>query len=299
MQVEAHHKNSKGSAYWADLTARETHAYRQICLDQLLEEHFRRSCVSILELGVGTDTVLLDYKHRFGAARAVGVDYDEPAIRRMRQAYPEASWQVADIMEMRPEGRYDLVLLLDVVHEIYSFYGRPGRQLSERVDHALGLQAVGTMFDNLCGSIEPGGAIALTDNVLPNVDRPMQIRMRHQAARAAVERFVDTYPSKKISASWDGDVLSLPASDLCVLLTQYNKIKQGKEDRWEVERMEVHQYMSEAEYCAFFARLGFATYAILGTPSQALSEWEEDFDLVAGGEAFPHKRITLLAVRRA
>jgi hypothetical protein len=75
-------------------------------------------------------------------------------------------------------------------------------------------------------------------------------------------------------------------------------VKTENWSRFAVERFEIHQYMTLAEYQALFGRLGFVVHAEIGTPRDAQTEWRADFELLDGLAQLPEKRITLLAIKQ-
>jgi hypothetical protein len=145
--------------------------------------------------------------------------------------------------------------------------------------------------------VRPGGAIAITDNVLTPTNPRVQVRVKPPAL-AAVQRFLAEYPSRLMKVTWpEPDVLDIDAHDFCILTTQYNKVKKGDEARWAVEQLEIHQYMSEQELRDTFAELGFEMHCVVGIPDDARAEWNEDFEMLSGLPGLPDKRITLVAIR--
>jgi SAM-dependent methyltransferase len=293
------HKIRKRDAYWADLVGGGTAAYKLATLEALLERHPLRG-EAILDVGCGTSGAS-DVLRRFvGADRIVRCDYDE-AIVKSAQAEcddPTVEFRVADIFDL--DGWTDafaLVLFLDMLHEVYSFVGR-GPDHTAPIDHARGVDAVRRALASVSRLVAPGGGIAITDNILTDENSRVRVRVR-ASAQPAVERFLAEYPSRRMVVAWpEPDVLEIDAHDFCILLTQYNKVKQGDEVRWSVEQLEIHQYMTEREYRDAFDALGFDVDMVVGTPPDARNEWNADFEMLSGLPALPPKRVTLLAVRR-
>ncbi|MBF0372119.1 MAG: methyltransferase domain-containing protein [Alphaproteobacteria bacterium] len=301
MDLTQAHKSRKQTAYWANLVGGETAVYKARVIDDLIATHRPGDVDSLLDIGCGTSEVALHYLDALNGRRLVGLDYDEAVVSAAARRYtdPRLEWRRADIFELdRCADRFQLVFLLDMLHEVYSFYGRPNRELAEPIDHALGLEAAREALTKVAQVVSPGGGVVITDNVLCPTDSPVSVRVKTPEARDAVRRFLAEYPARRMRHAWlDGDVLDLSAHDFCILLTQYNKIKRGDEARWNVEKLEIHQYMTVAEYRSHFAELGFTMHAVVGTPPETTEEWNGDFEAVSGLPALPEKRITLLAVR--
>lgn len=296
------HKGVKKGSYWENLTGGDTAAYKLATLRQLVEAHRPARVESLLDIGCGTCEVVFDFQLQYGA-KAACMDYDPMVIDRLKAMYPHAAvdWLVADAFALASRAeRYDLVFMLDMVHEVYSFYGRPDRKAEEPVDHVLGLQAVERLLDSVAGCVRPGGLIAITDNVLTEETGPVRVRLKTPEAAEAVRHFLEHYPTRRMPIAWEGaDVLTLRAHDFCILLTQYNKIKKHDWDRWNVEKMEIHQYWTLGEYGTAFDARGFDLHAEVGTPQDAAAEWGADFEVLSGLPGVPHKRITLVAKKRA
>ena len=303
MDIAQDHKERKRSGYWANLVEGETGLYKAEAIDELVSGVFPAHCGSILDIGCGTSGIALALRRRLGAGRVVFMDYDAAVIERLRgeSTDPTIEWVVNDIFAVGEwSERFDLILLLDMIHEVYSFYGRPVRDMTIPIDHVRGQGAVRTALAQVATLVNPGGGVIITDNVLCRQAVPLVVRLRTPAVVRAVRRFLDEYPSRRMAIEWhDEATIGIGSHDFCILLTQYNKIKSGQEDRWNVEKFEIHQYMTEDELRSMFEALGFDLHCIIGTPPGARAEWEEDFAVLDGLSAIPEKRVTLLAVKRA
>jgi SAM-dependent methyltransferase len=297
--ISAQHKEVKKHTYWDNLVGGGTAAYKEKKIDELLQKHRPASIEHMIDIGCGTCELIFHYQKEFRVKSVTCMDYDKSVIDKLKSKYSSMSvqWRVADVFELgKEQKKYDLVFLLDMIHEVYSFYGRPNGQLSQPIDHALGLTAVCNLLDNITQATLPGGCIIITDNVLSEENKDVRIRLNNQGVIDAIHYFLREYPTRKITANFvKQDELIIKSQDLCVLLTQYNKIKNQNWDRWNVEKMETHQYFSLSEYQNEFSRRGFTVHALVETPPEADLEWREDFSVIEGLSQLPHKRITLLA----
>ncbi|MCB0336570.1 MAG: class I SAM-dependent methyltransferase [Bdellovibrionales bacterium] len=294
------HKETKEESYWINLVQGETGLYKTEAIKELLSRHFtKRPCGDLLDIGVGTCEFILSYAREREAQSVHCMDYDQKIIAEMRSKHVSLpiQWHVADIFEIGEWGqRFDLVFLLDMLHEVYSIYGRTGEDPTSTVDHVRGLSYVARALKKVSDLVEPGGGIVITDNLLPDELIRVRFVCRHEKCRQAVEYFLVNYPTKNLSVKIHSDgSFEIDSNDFCTLLTQYNKIKQENWERWNTERMEIHQYMSLSEYRREFKALGYEVFATVGTPSGALSEWQSDFELLEGWSEFAPKRITLFA----
>lgn len=298
------HKQLKQPDYWSDLTSGTTSQYKEQVIERLLANHFSRRCDGLVDIGAGTCDALLRYREKLSANLVAIIEYDEKILNQMQVRYPQTfiRWIHADILQIAGMGlapEFDLVFLMDMLHEVYSFYGRPDRNLGTQVDHALGLVHVRQALENVLSIMRPQCGIVISDNVLCPENHEVRVRLRRPAVLDAVRYFFIHYATKRIPHAFpEEDVMTLSARDFCILLTQYNKIKENNWMRWNVERHEIHQYMTLAEYRQTFADLGCDLHAVIGTPDATVAEWHEDFDVLDGLERIPEKRITLLAMRR-
>lgn len=301
MELTQTHKSRKRDAYWDNLVQGETAQYKVKALDALIAAHGPSKVDGLLDIGCGTSEIALHYLDALGGRRLVGLDYDAAVVEAAARRYgdPRLEWRQADIFELgRSADRFDLVFMLDMLHEVYSFCGRPNGDVAEPIDHALGLDAARRALAQVATVVAPGGAVAITDNVLCPDDVRVTVRVLNAQARGAVGRFLDEYPARRMAHRWAGaDTLEIGSHDLCILLTQYNKLKQADPARWNVEKLEIHQYMTVAEYRDCFGDLGFTLHATVGTPPDAGAEWTADFRMESGLPGLPDKRITLLAVK--
>lgn len=301
MDISASHKQLKIENYWDDLVHGTTGQYKENAIDRLLAEHFPPLCTSILDIGCGTCDLIIKYGNQLNANRLFCADYDENIINQMKLSYPDAriNWHVADIFQLENwSERFELVFLLDMLHEIYSFYGRHDRNLNQPIDHQLGQKYVKDAICNIASITKSGGAVVITDNVLCPENIDLKVQIKNPDALNAINYLFKHYPTRQFDVLINDDILSIKSHDFCVLLTQYNKIKQEQWERWNVERFETHQYMTLEEYEKMFAELDFIVHAIVGTPKVAYDEWSTDFKILDGLSEIPDKRITLLALKR-
>lgn len=302
MDISESHMGSKGEAYWKDLTAGNTGKYKSQIMESLVREHFKAPKASLIDIGCGTCEEILKYSKLLSATKLTCTDYDPAIVAEMKAKNLDAriEWRVADIFALDRLGEgYDLVFLMDVIHEIYSFYGRPDRNIQTAVDHTLGMHYVHEAFKQVATIVNKGGGIIVTDDVLCNSNIPVSVRIKNQATSEAVRYFISDYPTKRIQVNWVGPMeLEILSRDLNILLTQYNKIKVANWSRWAIERLEIHEYMSPDEYKSMFTELGFDLHMVVGTPEAARQEWASDFEIISGMDKLPEKRVTLLAIKK-
>lgn len=303
MEISRVHKENKREGYWDDLSVGSTTAYKTLKIEELLQNFFPLRCESILDIGSGGNCDhIIKYRDLLQARRIACLDYDARIINNMKEKFPNEGieWYVADIFELQLfRERFDLIFLLDMLHEVYSFYGRPSKGINESVNHEKGLEAVVKAITNISDIMNPKGGIIITDAILPSENTPVTFRAKSQEVTDTIKHFFRNYPTRKIDGVLrENNLVTISAQDFSVLLTQYNKIKNKDWSRWNIERLEQHQYMTKEQYEGIFARLGFETHMIVETPRYVKEEWDGDFEIISGLKDFPQKRVTLLAMKK-
>jgi 2-polyprenyl-3-methyl-5-hydroxy-6-metoxy-1,4-benzoquinol methylase len=86
---------------------------------------------SICDVGCGVGGVLAALRDRYPAADLVGFDVSATAIELARQRHPEIRFRVGEV-----EGRYDLILVMDVLEHIEDCFGF-ARKLRPHADLVL------------------------------------------------------------------------------------------------------------------------------------------------------------------
>ncbi|MCB0064499.1 MAG: class I SAM-dependent methyltransferase [Caldilineaceae bacterium] len=121
---------------------------------------------TVLDVGSGTG-YFVEYFMQQGAAHITGLDITQASVAYLRQAYPEHTFQVADIAEpnVNLAQQFDIVSIISVLYHI--------------VDDAGFAQAVA----NLCDQVKPGGYLFLSDTF----QQPFLPTARHARFRTLEE----------------------------------------------------------------------------------------------------------------
>jgi SAM-dependent methyltransferase len=69
----------------------------------------------VLELGCGRGDLLAALK----PSRGVGVDFSPSMVVRARKRHPNLSFMEADVYELEPAGRFDVIILSDLVNDLW------------------------------------------------------------------------------------------------------------------------------------------------------------------------------------
>jgi SAM-dependent methyltransferase len=257
--------------------------------------------VRLLELGCGEGQVigtLLDAHAQVCAVEtSLGVDYNARSVARCRRDFPRLPCLEGDFTDpdlLAGLGKFDLVLLVNALHEVFSAQLNPQSGEEEiaaakvRVEEALGGAA---------GCLAPGGWLALFDGLEAPGDphQVLRIRFRDYPFRQEFETFASQYHTLHISYRPSEDPLCVELSrrDFTRYITK--SIFLGKQ-LWETERLESYQYFTEAEYRAAFARQGLEI-AELRTLTVNDEKWRRRVSIETPGVDFPEEHILILAHR--
>lgn len=258
--------------------------------------------VRLLELGCGegqiVGTLLNSHAQYCANNLIVGVDHNAQSLARCRNDFPGMRCIQGDFTDpalLLSLGRYDIVLLVNALHEVYS--AELSQALGE-VDVQAAKQRVESALAETTGLLASGGWLLLFDGLEPpgNPEERLQIRFLHEQARSHFEDFASQYQPFRISRREIG-------SPFCVELSQRDftryitkSIFLGKA-LWQTERLESYQYFREDEFRAAFARCGLEITE-LRTLTMNLEKWQRLVEIITPGADFPQEHILILAQRK-
>jgi SAM-dependent methyltransferase len=255
--------------------------------------------VRLLELGCGEGQVigtLLDaHVQVCDVGASVGVDYNARSVARCRRDYPHMRCMEGDFTDpdlLAGLGKFEMVLLVNALHEVFSARLNPQSGEGElaaaklRVEQALGGAA---------GCLAPDGWLALFDGLEPPGDPQAKLRIRFSdyQMRQEFDTFARQYHPLHITyrALDDPLCVELARRDFTRYITK--SIFLGKA-LWETERLESYQYFNEVEYRAAFARVGLQI-SELRTLTVNDEKWRRKVSIETPGVDFPEEHILILA----
>ena len=253
----------------------------------------------LLELGCGTGQVigaLLDAHTQVCALQdSVGVDYNEQSLAICRREHPGMRCIQADFTDptlLDSLGRFDLVLLVNALHEVFS--ASTGQDTS-RVEFSTGYARVAQAFSGAAGRVLPGGRLLLFDGLEPpgEANHSVRIRFRSVRDRNDFETFAREYRPVEIRFFQTRDPLcvDLPQRAFTRYITK--SIFLGKL-LWESERLESYQYFTEDQFRAAFAGAGMEIID-LQTLTMNEAKWRQKVEILTPGTAFPQEHVMILA----
>jgi SAM-dependent methyltransferase len=253
----------------------------------------------LLELGCGEGQVigeLLDAHFRLCANQtSVGVDYNTKSLAQCQRDYPGLGCVEGDFTDTNllvGLGKFELVLLVNALHEVYSDSFSP--ELGE-IDIPAAKQRVEQTLAGASGCLEPGGWLILFDGIEPPGDphQNLRIRFRDYQVRQEFENFVEQYHPFRITYREVENPLwvELSQRDFTRYITK--SIFLGKR-LWETERLQSYQYYTEDEYRAAFARQGLEIFE-LRTLTMNDEKWRYRVEIDTPGFKFPDEHVLILA----
>ena len=253
----------------------------------------------LLEMGCGEGQIigaLLEaHAQAPGIQASVGVDYRRGAVETSRRLYPGMKFLEGDFTDpalLAGLGQFDLVLLVNALHEVFSATFSPERgevdvpRAKERVHQALG-GAVGCLAD--------GGWLVLFDGLEPPGDGGQRVHLRFQSwqARRRFETFAQEFKPFRIQYRETGEAG-------CVELSQHDFARYIDKSifldkaLWESERLESYQYFTEAEFRQAISALGLSIHE-LRTLTVNYEKWQAEVEILTPGVDFPAEHVLILA----
>jgi len=256
----------------------------------------------ILELGCGTGQIigsLVDaHSQLCDVHSSVGIDYNAQSLAQCRHDYPGMRWIEGDFTDPRllsGLGKFDLVLLVNALHEVFSTAYSP--ELRE-VDVPVAKQRVKQALASAAARLTSGRWLLLFDGLEPPGD-PMQkrhIRFNSWQAREEFDIFARQYRPFRISFRETSGPLSIELSQRDFVRYIDKSIFLGKH-LWESERLESYQYFTEDEFRQAFADLGLEI-SELQTLTVNAEKWGYRVETDPSEAGFPKEHILILAQSR-
>jgi SAM-dependent methyltransferase len=255
----------------------------------------------LFEAGCGEGQIigsLLDAHAQVCAVNpSVGIDYNPLSLAHCRRDYSGLRCIAGDFTDpvlLASLGQFDLVLLVNALHEVFSDCFIP--ELGE-IDVTEGKKRVEAALAGAVSCLAPGGWLVLFDGLEPpgNPQQMLQIRFHDEQVWHDFETFVRQYRPFRISYR----ALKNP---LCIELSQRDFTRYItksiflRKQLWESERLQSYQYFNAEEFRAAFARQKLAIIE-LHTLTANEEKWERLVDIETPGTSFPDEHILILAQR--
>ena len=256
----------------------------------------------MLELGCGEGQIigaLLEaHAQAPGIQASVGVDHNRRSLEVCRKHYPGLRFIEGDFTDparLADIGQFDLVLLVNALHEVFSACVSPEQG---EVDVPAAKQRVFQALKGAAGCLMPSGWMVLFDGLEPPGDEqaPIQVRFQSWQARQRFETFVREFQPFRIRYRETGEpgCVELSWHDF----TRYvdKSIFLGKA-LWQTERLESYQYFTEAEFRGACASLGLTIHE-LRTLTVNYEKWQAEVEILTPGVDFPAEHILIVAQKQ-
>jgi SAM-dependent methyltransferase len=292
--------------YWeVRLRDMETLGKREAILaaSRLIRQEKSGKPLRLLELGCGEGQIIgtLVDGHAQECARneSVGVDYSRKSIDKCRRDFPGMRFIEGDFTDsalLEKLGQFDLVLLVNALHEVFSFTfsGESGE-----VDVPAAKKRVGQAFSLAAKCITPGGYLVLFDGIEApgDVTRLLRVRFLTRQAREHFDTFTREYHPFHITLleTRDPFVVEMSLHDFTRYITK--SIFLGK-PIWEHEQFESYQYWNEIEFRAAFEREKLEILE-LRTLIENYEKWTAVAEIETEGEDFPLEHILIIGKKAA
>ena len=253
----------------------------------------------LLELGCGEGqvigTLLEAHSQVCSLPGSLGMDYNAHFLAQCRHDHAGLRCIEGDFTDpllLAGLGKFDIVLLVNALHEVFSDCYSP--ELGE-IDVPAAKLRVEQALTAAADRLEPGGWLVLFDGLEPAGDAlaTLRIRFRDHQARLGFETFAQEYQPLQITyRQVDGPLcIELPWRDFTRYITK--SIFLGKR-LWESERLQSYQYFTEDEYRSAFEQSGLKI-TDLQTLTVNEEKWRNLVDIDTPGFSFPDEHILIQA----
>ena len=212
-----------------------------------------------------------------------GIDSDIEATEHGRKKYGNIEyWQVNIEDGLDMEGKFDIVMLVNVLHELF-----PKTNLDARK------KKISEVFLDVASLLSDGGEIILLDGLRP--DNPNQIVEVTLTSDEWIDRFEklgNEYAVAELFVQRIGDrQIRTDVLGLAIFIT---KARYVNEDYWESEAQQLYQYYNHNDFIRLVQDAGLELVRF--EPQPLKSEiWKEMIDKVNPDGVFPAKNVLIVA----
>lgn len=252
----------------------------------------------ILEAGCGEAQILGALVEAHGSPGAdnasVGIDRDDKALAVARKNYPGIRFESGDFTDhklLQTLGQFDLLLLVNALHHVYSDAYDP---VLGEIDSPKGKANLKSSFSSLVQTLKPGGYLILFDGLEPNFppDTTVQIQFQNREASDKFQTFAREYHPFQIQYRQENNnSVTLSMRDFTRYVTKI--IFLGK-PLWERERHESYQYFNENEMRRMLSENYFQVleFRLL---SVDYDHWLREITILTPGVDFPPEHVIITA----
>lgn len=252
----------------------------------------------ILEAGCGEAQIIGALVEAHGSPSgdqsSVGIDRDTKALAVARQQFPAIRFLEGDFTDpqlLQSLGKFDLLLLVNALHHVFSDAYDPGLQ---EINVPHGKTNVRSSFANLAKTLKPGGHLILFDGLEAPGSPESLIQIRFQTTQAwqKFQTFAREYQPFRIQyETLQNHLVELSLHDFTRYVTKI--IFLGK-PLWERERHESYQYFQEDEMRQMLADNDFEIqdFRLL---SVDYDHWLQEVEIISPNVLFPPEHVIITA----
>jgi SAM-dependent methyltransferase len=253
--------------------------------------------VRLLELGCGEGQIigpLAEAHSQHTAPESIGIDYKPQSIAVCRSRYPSMRFIDGDFTDqnlLESLGRFDMVLLVNALHEVFSAAFSEERG---EVDVDAAKPQVEAAFAGAVDRLVPGGYVLLFDGLESPVEPHTRLRLRFLSSqsRQHFEIFASEYRPFQISYIQleDPNRIELSWRDFTRYITKSIFLGKGL---WVTERLESYQYFTEIEFREMIDRTGLEIEELY-TLTVNDEKWRRIVEIETEGVDFPAEHILMI-----
>lgn len=168
-----------------------------------------------------------------------GFDFEDEILGEGRRKHPHINFQHYDITKPTSNGTsFDLAILSNILHEVYSGHIR---------DHKAGTLAVQNALGNVVKMIKEGGYIVLMDGMKPTTgDQLVTLDITKDNIRRDLQIFSqNTYVTPISYRLTENGFIKITLEDLAIFLSKAKYMHRGF---WDLESRQVYHYFTEEEF---------------------------------------------------
>lgn len=168
-----------------------------------------------------------------------GFDFDDEMLEEGRRKHPHINFQHYDITKPISNGTsFDLAILSNILHEVYSDYIG---------DHKAGTLAVQNALGNVVRMIKEGGYIVLMDGMKPTTgDKVVTVNITRDNITRDLQTFSQsTYVTPISYRLTENGFIKITLEDLARFLSKAKYMHRGF---WDLESKQVYHYFNEEEF---------------------------------------------------
>lgn len=257
------------------------------------------SKLRILELGCGEGHILgrlyQEYDYRLLRKNLVGVDKDQRALDSAEKTYPDFKFHQRNLLSSgweRGLGQFDLIIIVNVLHEIYSSAYVPELQ---GINTKPGKNRVKDALSSAMSLLSGNGYLLIFDGLeYNNPDQKISFILRNKEAEALFHRFVSEYRAFRIKyeeKQFDKiNVVTMSRHHFSKFIT---KIRWMSSELWDIEKWESYQYFNQEEFTSTLKNLGLDAQKS-ELIADNLHDWEQYVELIDSQDSFPYEHILLI-----